>query len=82
MEEPKAMVLEYVGGGDLFEFIHPEEAFPGKRKKLTQNDIPWDDRIKLAHDIAKGLCYLQEISPPIIHRDFRSPNIFVSIKLY
>ena len=79
LEEPKAMVLEYVGGGDLFELIHPEEAFPGKRDALQQSDIPWEQRIAFAHDIAAGLAYLQSISPPIIHRDLRSPNIFVSI---
>jgi hypothetical protein len=40
-------------------------------------DWHWDLRLKVAHDIARGLAALHAHSPPIIHRDLRSPNIFV-----
>ena len=35
-------------------------------------------RVKIALDIAKGLNYLHTQKPPIIHRDVRSPNIFMA----
>lgn len=46
--------------------------------KLTKDQVfPWALRLRIALDIAKGLNYLQSITPPIVHRDLRSPNIFV-----
>jgi serine/threonine protein kinase len=40
-------------------------------------DWDWNLRIKVAYDIIRGLAVLHSQSPPIIHRDLRSPNIFV-----
>lgn len=73
---PKSMVLEFVDGGNLFDLLHPEE---GGKPPLNPSDLPWSTRLNIALDIASGLEYLQSITPPIVHRDFRSPNIFVSI---
>ena len=39
--------------------------------------FPWNMRIRLAHDVAKGLACLHSLNPPLMHRDVRSPNIFV-----
>ncbi len=52
---PLCMVTEYVPNGDLFRF-------------LQKGDISWRFKLKLAHDIAKGMQYLHSISPPLIHR--------------
>ena len=35
-------------------------------------------RYRIAMDVAKAMRHLHSLSPPIIHRDLRSPNIFVS----
>ena len=32
---------------------------------------------KIALDMAEGLAYLHSRIPPLVHRDIRSPNIFV-----
>lgn len=72
------MVLELVSYGDLFAFIHPKV---GKKKRSTkkQTEIDWKLRYKILLDIAEGMRYLHHsLNPPIIHRDLRSPNIFVS----
>ena len=37
----------------------------------------WELRMRIAMDVAKGMRHLHSLSPPIIHRDLRSPNIFV-----
>jgi len=44
------------------------------RKKI---DLPWDLRERIAFDIAKGMEYLASSQPPVVHRDLRSPNIFI-----
>lgn len=44
---PFAMVIEYCGGGTLFDFIHN-----------YQNNLPWPLLIRIATDMASGLQYL------------------------
>ena len=34
-------------------------------------------KLLVALDIARAMEYLQECDPPIIHRDLRSPNVFL-----
>lgn len=75
------MVLEYLPNGDLYQLIHP----PCKDNKnpiqintqISKEDFPWKLRLLIALDIARGLKALQCNSPPIAHRDLRSPNIFL-----
>src|SRR3989338_7405355 len=43
--------------------------------------ITWPLRLKLALDICSGLCYMHELRPPILHRDLKSPNIFLTRSL-
>ncbi len=38
--------------------------------------------LKIAMDIAQGMCYLHGQNPPIIHRDFKSPNSMLSWHAY
>ena len=78
MEEPRSMILQYIPGGTLFDLLHPEE---NGGEKLTQHQLRWDVRLRYAHDMATGLYYLQNITPPVTHRDLRSPNIFVRVPL-
>ena len=61
------MVTEFLAGGDLYNFLHD-----------TSNRIPWSLRIKIAFDIAKGMNFLHTTTPPIIHRDLKTPNILLA----
>ena len=66
------MVIEYIPNGDLYQFI--------KRKDLpphTFETFPAGLRLKIALEIAEGMLSLHSQNPPLIHRDLRSPNIFV-----
>uniref|UniRef100_A0A6B2KZ12 Protein kinase domain-containing protein n=1 Tax=Arcella intermedia TaxID=1963864 RepID=A0A6B2KZ12_9EUKA len=65
---PLRMVLEFVPGKDLGDVLHSQQG-----KKLS-----WHLKSKLALDISYAMAYLQtQVVPPIIHRDLRSPNVFV-----
>lgn len=61
---PLRMVMEFVSGGDLYHVLH------------SSKELSFRLRLRIALDVAKGMRYLQNISP-IIYRDLRSPNILV-----
>ena len=44
----------------------PPHSLPSRRFKL-----------RVAEDIAKGMLYMHSFYPPIVHRDLRSPNVFI-----
>ena len=78
---PLRMVLELITGGDLFNFIHPYKE--NRKKSLPSAEFDWKLRLKFGLDIALGMRYLQHgLNPPVIHRDLRSPNIFVCFFLF
>jgi serine/threonine protein kinase/GTPase SAR1 family protein len=65
---PVQIVMEFVDGGDLFHYLAE-----------TANEPPsWEVRLKLALDIANGMLHLHQLNPPIVHRDLRSPNVFLA----
>jgi len=58
------IVVEYVGGGSL-------------ASHLKQKDLPLIQRFGLALDTIRGLKYLHEYNPSILHRDIKPDNILV-----
>ena len=74
------MVMELIKGGDLYNYIHPiDKDDPLGRNRLNTPvaSCSWYMRMKIALDIARGMEYLHNLRPNVIHRDLRSPNIFV-----
>lgn len=55
----------------------PTTCLKKRAQPLDDAHIPWPLRWKIALDIAKGMRYLHSFKPPIVHRDLRSPNVFV-----
>lgn len=82
-KNPLRMIIELASFGDLLHFLHPDKIktkFGSVRTggQVSKEKFPWKLRLLMALDIAKGMKYLQEINPPITHRDLRSPNLFIT----
>ncbi len=56
------IITEFCGGGTLFDLLH-------RRKNI---ELTWQQRIKFANDVCKGIKILHGCIPPIIHRDLKS----------
>ncbi|XP_040999963.1 LRR receptor-like serine/threonine-protein kinase IOS1 isoform X1 [Juglans microcarpa x Juglans regia] len=63
------LIFEYMANGDL-----EAQLSDGNAKTLT-----WEDRLRIASDVAKGLEYLHcGCQPPIVHRDVKTTNILLN----
>eukprot|EP00250_Pteridium_aquilinum_P017600 c23699_g4_i1 orf=405-3302(+) len=63
-----SIVTEYLPRGSLFRLLHK----PGMRELLDERRC-----VRMALDVARGMNYLHRLSPPIVHRDLKSPNLLV-----
>jgi len=65
---PKSIIIvtELCQNGSLFDIIH--------KKKI---ELSWDRQLQMAIDAARGMLYLHERNPKIIHRDLKSSNLLV-----
>lgn len=67
------MVLEFMEGGNLHEYLHGDESTP--KPQLTV-----EDKFELALHVARGMQFMHGLNPPIIHRDLKSPNILLTFR--
>ena len=63
--EPLLMVLDLCNI-DLYHYLSDES-----------RAMNWKLRLQFAYDVAKGMEFLHSVTPPIIHRDLKSPNVLV-----
>ncbi|KAL1560605.1 non-specific serine/threonine protein kinase [Salvia divinorum] len=69
----KLLVYEFMANGGLQEHLYPISG-----TKAMPSNLNWETRLRIALEAAKGLEYLHEhVSPPVIHRDFKSSNILL-----
>lgn len=60
----KIIVTEYMSNGTLHQLLHFSTTPPS-----------WRKRVEIALKVAKGLSFLHESNPSIVHRDIKSANI-------
>ncbi|CAM6044342.1 unnamed protein product [Sphagnum compactum] len=61
-----SIITEFCPRGSLYRLLHrPNRELDEKR------------RLRMALDVAKGMNYLHRSSPPVVHRDLKSPNLLV-----
>ncbi|OAY38948.1 serine/threonine-protein kinase CTR1 isoform X2 [Manihot esculenta] len=63
-----SIVTEYLSRGSLHKLLHmPDVGLILDEKR----------RLNMAYDVAKGMNYLHQLRPPIVHRDLKSLNLLV-----
>ncbi|KXZ44278.1 hypothetical protein GPECTOR_70g509 [Gonium pectorale] len=61
-----AIVTQYVQNGSLYRLLKDPNVHLGPKRRLS-----------MARDIAKGMEYLHNCRPVLVHRDLKSPNLLV-----
>ncbi|KAM0829709.1 hypothetical protein ACQ4PT_066712 [Festuca glaucescens] len=61
-----SIVTEFLPRGSLFRLIH-----------RPNNQLDEKRRLRMALDVARGMNYLHNCSPVVVHRDLKSPNLLV-----
>lgn len=69
---PPAIASEFCERGSLTTVLRAASTSPSEAAVLT-----WNRRVSIALDAAKGMTYLHNHKPQIIHRDFKSPNLLI-----
>ena len=70
--DPPSLVMEYCSRRSVDFILASASKDPQHASQLD-----WLRLLSMATDAAKGLLYLHSRSPPIVHRDFKSPNLLV-----
>lgn len=66
VEDKVYIVMELMEGGTLYDVLHVERV-----------RLPLASTVRIARDIATGICLLHNTSPYILHRDLKSGNILL-----
>lgn len=69
---PPCVITEYCAKGSMTDVLRIGRKDPAKAAQLT-----WSRRLAMALDAAKGMLYLHQREPAIIHRDLKSANLLV-----
>ncbi|XP_039096520.1 receptor-interacting serine/threonine-protein kinase 2 isoform X1 [Hyaena hyaena] len=62
------IVTEYMPNGSLNELLH---------RKMEYPDVAWPLRFRILHEIALGVNYLHNMTPPLLHHDLKTQNILL-----
>ncbi|GAB4815428.1 hypothetical protein N2152v2_002474, partial [Parachlorella kessleri] len=71
---PPCVITEYCSRGSLADVLRSARGAPGR----AAAQLGWARRLSMAIDAATGMYFLHAHSPPIVHRDLKSPNLLVS----
>lgn len=66
---PLCLLTEFIPYGTLFDLVND-----------LSRPLDFAMAVKIAHDVASGMAFLHSLSPPQLHRDLKSPNVFINGK--
>ncbi|XP_038071785.1 ALK tyrosine kinase receptor-like [Patiria miniata] len=72
-QAPRFILLEFMAGGELKQFLRDSRPRKGQPSRLDMSDL-----LMAAHDVTKGCEYLE--SQRFIHRDIAARNVLLSSK--
>ncbi|BBN03899.1 hypothetical protein MPTK1_3g00460 [Marchantia polymorpha subsp. ruderalis] len=68
----RMLVYEFMTNGSLAGWLYDQTGEP----------LSWENRVRIAQDVSRGLEYLHEGAvPPVIHRDIKSANILLDVSM-
>ncbi|KAM7175055.1 receptor-interacting serine/threonine-protein kinase 2 isoform 2-T2 [Macrochelys suwanniensis] len=67
------IVTEYMTNGSLNQLLHGKNMYP---------DIAWSLRFRILYEIALGVNYLHNMSPPLLHHDLKTQNILLDSEFH
>ncbi|XP_051722765.1 receptor-interacting serine/threonine-protein kinase 2 isoform X1 [Ctenopharyngodon idella] len=62
------IVTEYMTNGSLDEILHEKEMYPM---------VAWPLRLRILYEIALGVNFLHNMTPPLLHHDLKTQNILM-----
>ena len=70
--KPLSIMTDFAAYGNLYEFLHNDKYIEEASDKAL--------KLKIALDISRGMQFLHNRVPPVIHSDLKSPNILLLSK--
>ncbi|XP_042388142.1 inactive leucine-rich repeat receptor-like serine/threonine-protein kinase At1g60630 [Zingiber officinale] len=70
-KEERLLVYDYFPNGSLFSLIH------GSRPSGSGKPLHWTSCLKIAEDVATGLAFLHQNSPPTVHANLKPANVLL-----
>jgi len=71
-DDPPFVVMQYYEEGSLYDVLKR-----CRREERVAARFSWMKRLAVAIDICCGMIFLHSQRPPILHRDLKSPNVFI-----
>lgn len=76
----RILIYEYIEKGSLDQWLCDTSS--GTNDSMSEPKLPlsWETRLSIIADVAKGLCFMHNLEPPIIHRDIKASNVLLDSK--
>ncbi|XP_044150764.1 receptor-interacting serine/threonine-protein kinase 2 [Bufo gargarizans] len=72
-EDNIGIVTEYMPNGSLNQLLHEDNPSP---------EIVWPLRFRILYEIALGVNFLHNMTPPLLHHDLKTPNILLDSEFH
>ncbi|XP_064189734.1 receptor-interacting serine/threonine-protein kinase 2 isoform X2 [Anguilla rostrata] len=67
------IVTEFMSNGSLDQFLHEKDLYP---------QLAWSLRLRVLYEIALGVNFLHNMTPPLLHHDLKTQNILLDAELH